>query len=247
MSARGANQIASCLYRVLLALPPSIKNVTLYSDTCGGQNKNSHMVAMFLVLMQQSHLETVDHKFLIPGHTRMECDSDHSTIERKKSKYDGKIEHPRDWMQLVRLCGNKHNNYFKVIEMKKHNFLDFASLLKKCFQVRKFDEDGNRFVWKDVKWLRYDKTFGKFLYKTSHNQNDGFKTMSFIKRSQTSIPQIPNCKYPHPITEDKMNNLLDLLPYIDDLFHNFYRNLPTEKNLRELYPDIDEVSDEEFV
>lgn len=39
---RGANQIASCLFKHLSALPPCIKKVILYSDTCGGQNKNSY-------------------------------------------------------------------------------------------------------------------------------------------------------------------------------------------------------------
>lgn len=122
IAGRGANQIGSCLFKKLLSLPPQIKQVVLYSDTCGGQNKNSHIVAMFLILMQLSNLECIDHKFLVPGHTHMECDSDHSIIERKKKKHESPIEHPRDWFQLVRLCG-KGSNSFKVVEMKQEDFL----------------------------------------------------------------------------------------------------------------------------
>uniref|UniRef100_A0A6P7GSL1 Uncharacterized protein LOC114346224 isoform X2 n=1 Tax=Diabrotica virgifera virgifera TaxID=50390 RepID=A0A6P7GSL1_DIAVI len=81
---RGANQIASCLYKELLEIPPQVKEISLYSDTCGGQNKNSHLIAIFMVLMVNSGLNTLDHKFLIPGHTRMECDSDHSITEKKE-------------------------------------------------------------------------------------------------------------------------------------------------------------------
>jgi hypothetical protein len=41
---------------------------------------------MCLVALQNSEtLQTIDHKFLVPGHTHMECDADHSIIERKKS------------------------------------------------------------------------------------------------------------------------------------------------------------------
>lgn len=81
---RGANEIASCLYKHLKDhLPNTIKTIILYSDTCAGQNKNSIVAAMFTYLMQKkTTLKEVHHKFLIPGHTHLECDSDHSVIER---------------------------------------------------------------------------------------------------------------------------------------------------------------------
>lgn len=103
---RGANQIASCVAKHLYTIELPTKHVTLYSDTCGGQNKNSHMVAMFMsVIRYHNILEIIDHKFLLAGHTHMECDSDHALIEKKTSKTI--IYHPHDWMQLVRQTGKK--------------------------------------------------------------------------------------------------------------------------------------------
>ncbi|CAH1108375.1 unnamed protein product [Psylliodes chrysocephalus] len=63
-SGRGSNQVNSCLYKELLTLPPNIKHVTFYSDTCGDQNKNNHIVTMFMTLMQNSNFEIVEHTFL---------------------------------------------------------------------------------------------------------------------------------------------------------------------------------------
>ena len=83
------------------------------------------MVAMFLILMQKSSLSCVDHKFLIPSHTRKECDSDHLVIERKKNKYSAPIHHPRDWYQLVLSCGKIKP--FRAIEMEK-KIVDFANV-----------------------------------------------------------------------------------------------------------------------
>lgn len=104
---RGANDVESCVYKYLLNLPSNIQHVTMYSDTCGGQNKNSHVAVMCLVALQNNkNLQTIDHKFPIPSHTHMECDTDHSMIEQKK-KYDGSIEHPHDWATLIRQCGKK--------------------------------------------------------------------------------------------------------------------------------------------
>lgn len=79
--------VGSCVYKYLLNLSSNIQHVTMYSDTCGGQNKNSYVAVMCLVALQNNkNLRTIDHKFLIPGHTHMECDTDHSVIEQKKKK-----------------------------------------------------------------------------------------------------------------------------------------------------------------
>ncbi|CAH2014916.1 unnamed protein product [Acanthoscelides obtectus] len=106
---RGGNQIGTCLFVELINLPPNINRVILYSDTCGGQNKNSHVAAMFLTVMQRNAcLETIDHKFMISGHSHMECDVDHALIEKQKKKLELKINHPHDWYQLVRTVGKRH-------------------------------------------------------------------------------------------------------------------------------------------
>lgn len=106
---RGANNIASCLFQHLKSLPEEIKYVVMYSDTCGGQNRNTHMGAMLITALQAcSHIKTIDHKFLLCGHTHMKCDTDHSIIERQKKRSNIDISHPYDWFQLVRGCGKKN-------------------------------------------------------------------------------------------------------------------------------------------
>ena len=90
----------------LLSMPDNVKHVILYSDTCGGQNKNSHVAAMFITLMQQKKsLEILDNKFMVSGHSHMECDVDHALIEKQKKKLGTDIFHPHDWYQLVRSVG----------------------------------------------------------------------------------------------------------------------------------------------
>ena len=42
---RGANEIGTCLYIHINSLPPNINHVSLYSDTCGGQNRNKYIAA----------------------------------------------------------------------------------------------------------------------------------------------------------------------------------------------------------
>ncbi|XP_050516967.1 uncharacterized protein LOC126891731 [Diabrotica virgifera virgifera] len=85
-------------------LPPEVTHVVLYSDTCGGQNKNSHISSMIMSILQRSdvNVQVVDHKFMVPGHTHMEVDVAHSMIEKKKKRSNIAIFLPHDWYQLVR-------------------------------------------------------------------------------------------------------------------------------------------------
>lgn len=106
--ARGANQIATCIFKQLSMLPEGVKQVVLYSDSCGGQNRNSHVSAMFLTLLQQRpQLKQIDHKFMVSGHSHLECDVDHGLIEKQKKKLHMQISIPHDWYQLVRTVKKK--------------------------------------------------------------------------------------------------------------------------------------------
>lgn len=64
------------------------KTVILHTDTCcGSQSKHSHVASMFTYLLQvKPTLTEIHHKFLVPGHTHLKCDADHSIIERQKKK-----------------------------------------------------------------------------------------------------------------------------------------------------------------
>ena len=91
IAGRGSNEIASCLYKYIQSLPIEVTTLNLYSDTCGGQNRNFFVSLMFChflfeVCDDNTGMTTINHKFLEPGHTHLECDVDHAKIERAKKK-----------------------------------------------------------------------------------------------------------------------------------------------------------------
>ena len=45
---RGSNEIGTCMHKWLEQLPSAIKEVFLFSDTCGGQNRNQNVAALLL-------------------------------------------------------------------------------------------------------------------------------------------------------------------------------------------------------
>lgn len=237
LAKRGANEIGSCVY--LSNLPKNITHVTMYSDCCPGQNKNSILMAMCLFFLdQQETIEIIDHKFMVPGHSRMECDSDHAKIEKARKTYPSSINHPYDWMQLIRFAGK---NKFLVVEMGQEMFFDFNKLLKKSYQMKKTNENKEKFVFRDVKWIRYIKNEKDIVYyKTSLDLNAKFNKLNLKRKNSTSMDITRAYNDMLCITEEKKKDLMTLLEFIPETFHNFYKNLKSTKNITDPI-----VSDEE--
>ncbi len=64
-----------------------IKKLTIWSDSCGYQNrkKNTAITNMYFHLASSSDI-VIEQKYLVSGHTQMECDSMHSTIEKEADR-----------------------------------------------------------------------------------------------------------------------------------------------------------------
>ena len=187
---------------------------------------------MCMTAVQNSpYLLTIDHKFLLHGHTHMECDTDHSHIEKKKKKFQGPIEHPHDWAILIRQTGKK--NPFLVTEMESEDFKSFSYLLKGPLQLRKINYSGEKLNCRELKWLHYEKTnpFTLF-YKTSLDKSADFQETSFARWGTAGLTLRPPLSYhgPQPISIEKKRDLMTLLPLISGTFHDFYNNLHTKEN-----------------
>ena len=141
---RGSCEIASCLYLYLNSVAGSssgVKEVTLFSDTCGGQNRNQFTAAaLHFTTMGLPKLETVNHKFFESGHSQMESDTIHSAIELAKKKT--KVYVQSQWETVINLA--RKSNPYMVIPMKHQDFLDFKLLVKNQYKNMKVDVNGKR-------------------------------------------------------------------------------------------------------
>ncbi|KAK3917941.1 STAM-binding protein-like A [Frankliniella fusca] len=255
---RGANEIASCIYyHCLDVIPDTVKKIVLFSDSTTGQNRNSILAAMFLLLVQiHASIQTVEHVFLEVGHTRMEVDCKHSIIERKKLHTD-KINVPSDWFDLVRKLGEPTPQYplsrFSVTEMKGE-FYDFQSLLKGPLVLRQHTTLKQKFSWMTTPLLRYEaKHPGKVFFKKSL-QEKGYSCLDFKRRGKAGEYDAANLSRhrkrlhvkPLPISKEKKNDLLKLLPLIPTSAHDFYKSIQVHGGDDDFYDkDSDEMTAEE--
>lgn len=231
---RGADEIASCLKMFIMSLAEETEHVIIYSDTCPGQTRNNTLPVVYnYILTQKVGLKTIDHKFLVPGHTHLECDADHASIERAKKKYNGRISIPNDWYMLVRMVSSK----FTVIELSQDDIFAFSSILKQSLIKKNKDQNNAPFLWRNIFWIRVEKEHPCFFsFKYSLRVEDEFKICDMKRKARASRSNQPimdvRKAYNQPllISKEKHKDILSLLQYIDPVYHDFYNNVIKSDN-----------------
>lgn len=81
----GTNKIASCLLYPLnngRTWRTYKKNLVIWCDNCGGQNKNWVLLFTMIFLVANNVVDSIEQKFLVSGHSFMPCDCDFALIEK---------------------------------------------------------------------------------------------------------------------------------------------------------------------
>lgn len=231
---RGANEIATCLNMFLATISSDIKEVSFFSDCCSGQNRNSIVAtAMLQAIQNHSTLASINLKFLEPGHTHMECDSIHATIENASRHV--KIFVPNDWHNVIKLAKKKGPPY-KLTILKHYNFIDFKRYKDNHFKNFNCSTDGTVLNWKSVKWLRIEKERPTILLYKNDFWEDFHELDTKLKRSNrknviyeypTNLLEFPAYKTVLPISNKKYKDLINLCEtdVIEDVYKPFYLKL----------------------
>ena len=249
---RGSQEIATCILKntaSVCASSPNISEITYYSDKCRGQNRNQFVAGAYLYSMAKfPNLQKINHKFLESGHSQMECDSIHSTIETAKKKTS--VFMPSQWNTVISLA--RRGKPYHVVPLKYMDVLDFKDFVQKCCPNLKTATSGNKVNWMNVCWIQTRRDFPLSIFT-----NETFEETQFLeikvqaarrKRGRPSI--IPDSLSPCyqaklPISVAKKADLVNLCKkqIIPEEFHGYYNSLPTTKNKTDVIPSP--ASDEE--
>lgn len=92
--------------------------------------------------------------------------------------------------------------------------------------------------------MRFTKNIGVSLY---NDTKLNFKTISLFKKSNTHSNLLPLFIYSKPVpiyVKRRQKDLIDLLPFVPAIFHDFYQNLSTDNQANYMLPDNDEENSE---
>ena len=71
VASRGSREVGSCLQSHIREMHTSATKLVVYSDVCGGQNRNIYLVCMWMhvVASEDYPFTSVNHKFMVSDHS----------------------------------------------------------------------------------------------------------------------------------------------------------------------------------
>lgn len=248
---KGASEIGSAILSYLKQLPDTVTHVTTYSDTAGGQNRNQYIAAAMLYAINNlENIETIDVKYMESGHSYLEADSMHATIER--ARRHRQVYTPREWCLLIEMARKKPRPY--IVKMLTFNDIhDLQTLASKVMVNTKITADGSPVRWLKIKWLRFVKEEPSIIYFKYELSDPNFMTLDTSRATKKSKPfcwnaieLTPKYRERMPVSVAKKKDLLHLLRtgVIPADYAAFIEGIPCKKGVRDLVP-YQEGSDDE--
>lgn len=243
---KGSTEIGSCLLKYLHGLPATVTHVSTFIDTCGGQNRNKYVAAAMLYAVNKiKHLQVIDLKFMESGHSYLEADSMHATIERARKHK--KIYTTREWSVLISAARIKPKPYY-VNDMNFNDFYDLQKLADTMTPNTTLNINKEKVQWLKIKWMRFEKC-DPFLIKYKYElYGEDFLVIDVADKRRlrgrpqnwTSLELYNKYTQRLPVSEKKKDDLLSLLRagIIPNDYSQYINDIPSTS--RPLPPEDDE-------
>jgi hypothetical protein len=228
IAGRGGNEMATCLLQAINTgmLETEKKHLVVYSDNCAGQLKNRMLVYLYLMLIKSGHFDTIEHKFLLSGHSYSVADRDFAVIE-KRSRTTSRMQSLEDVKAVIRSA--RVIQPFQVLDLSEKTFFDFSTASADLLNTA-----GMRIS--SVSWFRVDKSdLTTVLCKNSFVPTENFRSVSLLPRNTTAadfiskigvldaIDEIPKIK------DDKLDDLIKMTDYMDEPAKEFFEKIFIEQ------------------
>lgn len=161
---KGSDEIGTAIHLWIKSLPDAIKEISIFSDTCAGQNRNQYLLSLLLYLVQTTKLEVIEHKYLESGHSHMEVDSMHSAIEHQLTQFP--VYSMIDLSNVIKLArsskksqkGGKIKKPYKSVQLYFSDIIDLKDLKNNLVKNRPIANDGEVVQWLKIKCFRFEKS-----------------------------------------------------------------------------------------
>lgn len=230
---RGAQEIGSCIKKYFAKyIDPNVKHINLWSDSCGGQNRNIKMVLILHhLLYSYPNLESISLKFLVSGHSYLPNDTDFAYIETSL-KQQMRLYTVDDFTSVIKTC--KKKNPLITERMEQSDFVSTKSL-ESSITNRKTDAEKNKINWLRWREITIHKSLPFILnYKTRQGPLSPYNQLSIKKRlqgrpltEQQIFGKQLNNLWPtgKAISVPKLNDIKSMMHLIPSDAKVYYKNL----------------------
>lgn len=241
---RGGNEIASCLHNLLRTVLAEDNNIVFWSDGCVGQNKNRMVMAALLSAIHERPVGTeMSIKYFETGHSQMEADSIHATIDRAAK--DLEFGTPEAWHTIFQAAKVRPPRYVVKV-MANEDFLDFGDLSARA--INPYALTGIK-KWHMAKFGRVDgRGPSSITFEVSEEYSETLQRRTWTKSGAPANLSLVKAAYRkvRKVKQKKLKDCLELAPKLNNPRPSvaFFQNLLAEQ--QRLYPTRgDDSSDEE--
>ena len=235
---RGSVEVISCMLKFLRSIASTWPELVLWSDTCGGQNRNFNMTASLITLVNDSDLniKKVTHRYLWSGHSFLPNDTNFSHIEKKKKHAVG-IYSPEEYVEMMK--NERKTKKFHVHKMESKDFFQ-AKKLTESLANRRVDEDGEVFSSNKIHEMVYEEGLTGFLFRYNFSE-ERVRKVDLTKRN-LAINSLRSMALANPngvrINWLKYKDRMQLLKFIPQVYHDEYKAIRHDKSEEdEVFPE----------
>lgn len=203
-------------FKKVLEQNEDLQELIIWSDGCSYQNKNSTLANMYLYLSKEMNT-VITQKYLVSGHTMMECDAMHSLIERNLV-FD--IAHPRDLVVAVETARKNPRPFY----VKHLDFADFYKLsTQQLISIRPGKVAGDPTV-NNLSAIQYrpDSTVHYKIFGEIHDWR--LLPQRIILKNEITWMRMFAVR--RSIKKRKYDDLQEMKKVLPKQVHNFYDNIP---------------------
>ncbi|KAL4711664.1 hypothetical protein ACJJTC_003431 [Scirpophaga incertulas] len=228
-SKKGSMEVMSFLhYFIVHCLDKSVKHLSIFCDSAGGQNKNYNMIKFAYFLTHESKLlDSVSFTFPVRGHSYMECDKNFGVVKLKT-----RMELPNDFYNLLISARSKPEPFIVVnVEQQPEivcNWVDFLSNGNykktapfKIQEIREFKTSS------DKGSIQYRPNYNGLFYNSIITQKNK-KNQLVMPKCQENEFYMPPSAYQEPlaITKEKYSDLQVLKEFCSHQAKSYFNSLP---------------------
>lgn len=227
---RGPNEVCSFLNNFFNTIPDEVKELHVFSDACGGQNRNHTVTRMLLAMTMKNRFSIIHQYFPVPGHSFLPCGRNFSVIKRAVRKFD-RIYIPSQYENLIKTA-KKFSPTFEVKSIKNDDILNSHGWWPQYFKKTAIDieKKGEKFSISQYRHLVY-KSELKGYVKAS-NFIDGLLSVTFKlnKTKEVLFPEDKIYQDKVAVNPKRIQDISKVRQYIPQVYQGFYDdilNLPT--------------------
>nr|CAD7402945.1 unnamed protein product [Timema poppensis] len=239
LARKGPNEVCSFIKHYIdYVLPKKVKVLHVFSDSCGGQNRN-HTVARFLsALTVTGRFSKIFQYFPVRGHSFLPCDRDFGVIKRYLKKID-RVYTPDQYARYIAEASKKGNFCVNVINTA--DILDFKTWWQEHYKKTTLSvESLGSNVPKDKKVSFGISQYSMLVFDAKSPGNvcaldfiDGLQQYTFRLLHKTDDSTIRKVKLPtskayqdkNPINRKKIDDIRKVVQYVNSEHLGFYEEI----------------------